>query len=74
MLAEQLKHLNAVNIGTAGTFVIRRPVKRTQLRAELSLQLPFEAEIMFATAARLSGCCLRITSRTSPCNPTSSAW
>ena len=25
-LAEQLKHLDAVNIGAAGTFVIRRPV------------------------------------------------
>jgi uncharacterized protein (DUF1697 family) len=46
MLAEQLKHLNAVNIGTAGTFVIRRPVTRTQLRAELSRRLPFETEIM----------------------------
>ena len=33
-LAEQLKHLDAANIGAAGTFVIRRPVTRAQLRAE----------------------------------------
>jgi uncharacterized protein (DUF1697 family) len=45
-LAEQLKHLDAVNIGAAGTFVIRRPVTRTQLRAELACNLPFDAEIM----------------------------
>jgi hypothetical protein len=45
MLAEQLKHLDAVNIGAAGTFVIRQPVTRTQLRAELARRLPFETEI-----------------------------
>lgn len=45
-LAEQLKHLDAVNIGAAGTFVIRRPVTRAQLRAELAQKLPFDAEIM----------------------------
>jgi uncharacterized protein (DUF1697 family) len=45
-LAEQLKHLDAVNIGAAGTFVIRRPVTRAQLRAELRRRLPFDTEIM----------------------------
>lgn len=44
--AEQLKHLDAVNIGAAGTFVIRRPVSRTQLRVELERNLPFDAEII----------------------------
>jgi len=44
-LAERLKHLDAVNIGAAGTFVVRRPVSRTQLRAELKRRLPFDAEI-----------------------------
>ena len=45
-LTTQLKHLDAVNIGAAGTFVIRRPVTRAQLRAELGRRLPFDAEIM----------------------------
>jgi uncharacterized protein (DUF1697 family) len=45
-LTEQLKHLDAVNIGAAGTFVIRRPVTHAQLRAELARRLPFDAEIM----------------------------
>ena len=46
MLAAQLKHLDAVSIGAAGTFVIRRPVTRTRLRAELASRLPFAAEIV----------------------------
>ena len=45
-LAEQLKHLDAVNIGAAGTFVIRQPITRAQLRAELTRRLPFDAEIL----------------------------
>jgi uncharacterized protein (DUF1697 family) len=45
VLAEQLGHLGAVNIGAAGTFVIRRPVGRVQLRAEVARRLPFDAEI-----------------------------
>jgi uncharacterized protein (DUF1697 family) len=45
-LAAQLKHLDAVNIGAAGTFVIRQPLRQTQLRAELARRLPFDTEIM----------------------------
>jgi len=45
-LVEQLKHLDVVNIGAAGTFVIKRPVTRAQLRAELARRLPFDATIM----------------------------
>jgi uncharacterized protein (DUF1697 family) len=45
-LAEQLQHLGAVNIGAAGTFVIRKPVARAQLRVELASRLPFDTDIM----------------------------
>ena len=45
-LAEDLKHLDAVNIGAAGTLVIRHPVTRAQLRAELARRLPFDADVM----------------------------
>ena len=45
-LTKQLKHLDAVNIGAAGTFVVRQPVTSTQLRAELISKLPFKAEIV----------------------------
>ena len=44
-LAEQLRHLGAVNIGATGTFVIRQPISRAQLRAEIQRRLPFDADI-----------------------------
>lgn len=54
-LTEELKHLDAVNIGAAGTFVIRQPVTRTQLRAELARRLPFDAEIMICQGREIVG-------------------
>jgi uncharacterized protein (DUF1697 family) len=45
-LTEQLKHLDTVSIGAAGTFVIRQPISRAHLRAELARRLPVAAEIM----------------------------
>ncbi|MHB1863782.1 MAG: DUF1697 domain-containing protein [Gemmatimonadaceae bacterium] len=54
-LAAQLEHLGAVNIGAAGTFVIRRPVTRAQLRAELARRLPFDAEVMICEGREIAG-------------------
>jgi len=54
-LAGQLKHLDAVNIGAAGTFVIRRPVGRAQLRREFERRLPFAAEIMICGGREIDG-------------------
>jgi len=45
-LAAQLKHLDVVNIGAAGTFVIRQPVSQAQLRREFARRLPFDTDIM----------------------------
>jgi uncharacterized protein (DUF1697 family) len=45
-LAEGLKHLGAVNIGAAGTLVLRRPMTQAQARAEVARELPFVAEIV----------------------------
>lgn len=45
LLSAQLKHLGCINIGAAGTFVIRKPVPLKQLRAELNRRLPFETTI-----------------------------
>ncbi len=45
-LARQLSALDVVNIGAAGTFVIRQPVPQVRLRALLARRLPFDAEIM----------------------------
>lgn len=45
-LAEALKHLGAVNIGAAGTLVLRRAKTRAQARAAVARILPFVAEIV----------------------------
>jgi len=45
-LAEALKHLGAVNIGAAGTLIIREPMTQAQARAEVARRLPFVAEIV----------------------------
>jgi len=54
-LADALKHLGAVNIGAAGTFVIQRPITRTQLRAELARRLPFDTEITICQGREIAG-------------------
>jgi uncharacterized protein (DUF1697 family) len=46
MFARELEHLGAINIGAAGTFVIRRRITRAKLRAELLRKLPFQADIV----------------------------
>ncbi len=54
-LAEQLKHLDVVNVGAAGTFVVRRPITQTLLRAELIRRLPFDTEIMICEGRAIAG-------------------
>jgi len=46
VLANQLRHLGAVNVGAAGTLVIRQPISRIQLRLEVQQRLPFDVEVM----------------------------
>lgn len=55
VLAADLADLGVVNIGAAGTFVIRQPVTPARLRAELARRLPFEAEIMICRARDMLG-------------------
>jgi uncharacterized protein (DUF1697 family) len=42
LLASRLKALDVVSVGAAGTFVVRKPVRRTEIRAEIARRLPFE--------------------------------
>jgi len=54
-LAKQLADLDVVNIGSAGTFVIRQPVPQARLHAELARRLPFDAEIMICRGRDILG-------------------
>src|SRR5262249_32778893 len=53
VLAKQLKDCDVVNIGAAGTFVVRNPISQANLRAEFLRRLPFEAEIMICSGREL---------------------
>ena|SRR5215471_12746825 len=44
VLAKQLSDYHIVNIGSAGTFIVRKPGPRTKFRAELLRMLPFDAQ------------------------------
>jgi uncharacterized protein (DUF1697 family) len=46
LLANELSDLDLVNIGAAGTFVVRNRISQAKLRAELAKRLPFETEIV----------------------------
>jgi uncharacterized protein (DUF1697 family) len=46
ILARELSAYDVVNVGAAGTFVVRRPGSRTRFRAELLRRLPFETDVM----------------------------
>ena len=51
VLAKELKRLDVVNVGAAGTFVVRKKVSQASLRAELKRRLPFEAHVMICSGA-----------------------
>ncbi len=53
-LARELAHLEVVNVGAAGTFVVRGKISRAALRAEILGKLPFEPELMICSAREIS--------------------
>ena len=46
ILARELSEYDVVNVGAAGTFVVRRPGSRARFRADLLRKLPFEPEVV----------------------------
>jgi uncharacterized protein (DUF1697 family) len=46
ILVRELSEFAVVNIGAAGTFVIRKPGSRAKFRAALLAKLPFEAHVV----------------------------
>jgi uncharacterized protein (DUF1697 family) len=46
ILAKELSDYDVVNVGAAGTFIVRKPGARAKFRAALRQKLPFETEIM----------------------------
>ena len=53
MLAKELGAYDVVNVGAAGTFVVRKPVSRANFVAELRRKLRFDAEIALCEGSDL---------------------
>jgi uncharacterized protein (DUF1697 family) len=53
LLAKELASYDAVNVGAAGTLVIRKPGSRAKFLAELRRKLPFEATIAICDGSDL---------------------
>jgi uncharacterized protein (DUF1697 family) len=52
-LAQELRDYGVVNVGAAGTFVVRKPGPRAKFRTALLRKLPFEAEVVLCHGADL---------------------
>ena len=52
-LARELP-FDVVNVGAAGTFVVRKPVAQATLQSEVLARLPFEAEVMICRGSDLT--------------------
>ena len=50
VIASQLSRLGVINIGAVGTFVVRKDVSESALRAAIAKKLPFKCEIMICPA------------------------
>jgi uncharacterized protein (DUF1697 family) len=53
LLAKELSRYDVVNVGAAGTFVVRKPVSRAKFSAELARRLPFEAQVVICAGRDL---------------------
>ena len=69
IFAAGLSNYDVVNVGAAGTFVVRKPGSRAKFRAELLRKLPFEAEVMFCDGRDLLGLEMENPFGTEPSRP-----
>src|SRR5215831_11590908 len=47
IVAKELSAYDVVNVGAAGTFVVRKPGSRAKFLAELRRRLPFESKVAY---------------------------
>ena len=54
LLARKLRDFDVVNVGAAGTFVVRQPGSRERFRAALLRELPFEVVVVMCEGSELA--------------------
>jgi hypothetical protein len=69
ILARDLAAYNVVNVGAAGTLVVRKPGSRTKFLADLRRKLPFEAEVAVCDAGDLIQLKIENPFKTEPSDP-----
>src|SRR5215510_11639887 len=68
-LAKELSGYDVVNVGAAGTFVVRKPGTRSKFCSELLRKLPFEGELAICDSRDLLGLEKNNPFRTMPPRP-----
>jgi uncharacterized protein (DUF1697 family) len=53
LLARELSDYDVVNVGAAGTFIVRKPGPRAKFRAALLQKLPFESQVVLCDSRDL---------------------
>ena len=69
ILARELSDYGVLNVGAAGTFIVRKPGPRAKFRAELLRKLPFEAEVVLCDGRDLIRLETKNPFRTEPLRP-----
>lgn len=69
VLAKRLRDYEVVNIGAAGTFVVRKPGPKAKFRAALLRKLPFQTEVILCEARDLTRLEMQDPFRTAPSRP-----
>ena len=67
LLARELRQYDVVNVGAAGTFVVRKPGSRVKFRAALLRKLPFEAQVCLCNSRDLIRLQMKDPFGTEPC-------
>jgi len=67
LLARELSEYDVVNVGAAGTFVVRKPGSRVKFRAALLRKLPFEAQVCLCNSRDLIRLQMKDPFGTEPC-------
>ncbi len=69
ILARELSRYDVVNVGAAGTFVVRKPGSRAKFRAALLEKLPFNTEVALCDGRDLIGLEMENPFATEPSRP-----
>lgn len=69
VIAQELSDYDVVNVGAAGTLVVRRPPSRASFRAALLAKLPFQAHVVLCDGRDLLGLETTNPFATKPCPP-----